>query len=100
MCSILHLQVVDAQRAFAAVAVREAALAEPRRLLVGVGLGLAQRRVLAVLLDQLSEGSILVDGGYRLFTKPFLLWLLPRIRLRGRGHARTFGALRALAPRR
>ena len=44
-----------------------------------------------------SAGGILVDVQYRLFTVPFLLWLVSNILLRGRGQARTFWVLAAVS---
>ena len=42
-----------------------------------------------------SAGGILVDVEYRLFTVPFLLWLISGVLLRGRGQVPTFWALAA-----
>ncbi len=42
-----------------------------------------------------SAGGILVDVEYRLFTVPFLLWLISGALLRGRGRVPTFWALAA-----
>src|SRR3712207_7547015 len=39
----------------------------------------------------------LVDVEYRLFTVPFLLWLISGLLLRGRGQARTFWVLAAVS---
>ena len=44
-----------------------------------------------------SAGGILVDVQYRLFTVPFLLWLISSVLLRGRGQARTFWAVAAIS---
>jgi hypothetical protein len=44
-----------------------------------------------------SAGGILVDVEYRLFTVPFLLWLISSVLLRGRGRERTFWALAAVS---
>jgi hypothetical protein len=40
-----------------------------------------------------SAGGIVVDVQYRLFTVPFLLWLVSSVLLRGRGQNRTFWIL-------
>ena len=40
-----------------------------------------------------SAGGIVVDVQYRLFTVPFLLWLISGVLLRGRGQNRTFWVL-------
>jgi hypothetical protein len=44
-----------------------------------------------------SAGGILVDVEYRLFTVPFLLWLISGVLLRGRGQERTFWVLAAVS---
>ena len=44
-----------------------------------------------------SAGGILVDVQYRLFTVPFLLWLISGVVLRGRGQVQTFWVLAAVS---
>ncbi len=44
-----------------------------------------------------SAGGILVDVQYRLFTVPFLLWLISSVLLRGRGQVPTFWVLAAVS---
>ncbi len=44
-----------------------------------------------------SAGGVLVDVEYRLFTVPFLLWLVSGVLLRGRGQAPTFWVLAAVS---
>ncbi|MDP8923806.1 MAG: hypothetical protein M3O34_13110 [Chloroflexota bacterium] len=44
-----------------------------------------------------SAGGILVDVEYRLFTVPFLLWLISSVLLRGRGQVPTFWVLAAVS---
>jgi hypothetical protein len=44
-----------------------------------------------------SAGGILVDIEYRLFTVPFLLWLISNVLLRGRGQTQTFWVLAAIS---
>jgi hypothetical protein len=44
-----------------------------------------------------SGGGVLVDVQYRLFAVPFLLWLVSRVLLRGRGETRTFWVLAAVS---
>ncbi len=44
-----------------------------------------------------SAGGILVDIEYRIFTVPFLLWLISSVLLQGRGQTPTFWALAAIS---